>query len=157
MHMHERKEHHVRIDGTLGAFQYFVRGEGAVASTAENYARIMLRFAHWLDDNAVVDDIVFELIVAYRSELMNRGLAPKTVGLELSAIRAYCRWAVQMKRLARDPTIGLKWPKMARRAPRALRGAELNTLLAGTRCAPSRLDTRIVRTLVGSATGGRSC
>lgn len=99
--------------------------------TRERYVSVLTAFARWLDpDDAEVADIVTELIIAYQAELKERGQAKRTIRLTLSAIRAFCRWAIREKLRVDDPTLGVTWPKIPKTRGRALRLAELRQLIA---------------------------
>lgn len=134
----------MRILDCLEAFGQSLIGQ-MERLTIENYVRIMTRFAHWLDpDDAEVSDLHTDLVDAYRIALVARGLKPKTVSLELSAIRRFCRWCVAQRLLLTDPTLPIVWPKMPHTLPRALSSRELDALHAAL-IAPCKQDAKSVR------------
>lgn len=74
-----------------------------------------------------------------------QGRSAGTVRVELSAVRAFCRWAAREGLLADDPTAGLRGPRPPRPIPRHLDADEVDALLAA---APDERATLILRLMV---------
>lgn len=85
------------------------------------------------------------VIRRYLGALAEKGYARRTMARKLSSVRRYFRWAHRTGRCDADPTAGLQAPKLDGRLPRVLHGAELGTLLDGSR--PTLDDDERVRRL----------
>lgn len=68
-------------------------------------------------------------LARYKAALEERGCAPTTTRLYLSAIRSYFRFLVSVGRTTNDPTASLKLPKARGRRTRALSEADALRLL----------------------------
>ena len=71
---------------------------------------------------------------------------PGTLRLEFSVVRTFCRWLVLEGRIRRDPTIGMRAPRVPRAVPRALAAGDVGLALAA--CTNSR-DRLIIWLMVG--------
>ncbi len=92
------------------------------------YLRNIRHFLNWLGADAAVADITEERIEAFQVAMSGRSAS--TIGQHLSAIRSYCRWCQRAGLRSDDPTVGIEWPKRAKRLPRALKRDELRQLEA---------------------------
>jgi integrase len=117
-----------RILEVLPQFEREAQGERIGPGTMRRYQRILRAFARWLDPDAAVGDIDAGFIRAYAGELVRAGRAPRTIRLTLSAIRAFCRWAIRAGLRADDPTLAVVWPKIPKSLPRPLSRDELQRL-----------------------------
>lgn len=109
-----------RILDALPQFAAEEQGARIGPQTMQRYLRILRAFAVWLDDDAAVLDIAADLVRRYQGELAAAGRAPRTIRLTLSAIRAFCRWAIRAQLRADDPTLAVVWPKIPKTRPRPL-------------------------------------
>lgn len=114
------------ILGTLESFAAQLAARKCSARTIDTYGRALARFVASLCDEPTIADIHAESIGRYQVD--RRHLAPATIGKDLSAIRAYCRWCIRAKLRADDPTLELEWPKRSEPIPRALSLRELREL-----------------------------
>jgi integrase/recombinase XerC len=56
-------------------------------------------------------------------------LAPRSVRVELSMVRTFCRWCVEHDLMRRDPTRGIESPRIARLQPRVMGHGSVNEVL----------------------------
>ncbi|HEX4952552.1 MAG TPA: tyrosine recombinase XerC [Thermoanaerobaculia bacterium] len=66
---------------------------------------------------------------AFVASLAKAGLAPKSRGRALAAVKSFCRWACRRGVMAADPARGVKTPKVPKTLPRHLRPGETENLL----------------------------
>lgn len=117
------------ILGTMGSFAADLGNRRRLQPRAvETYCKAVRRFVVWLGDEATVADITFDAIG--RWQLQHGHLAPATVGKELSALRAYCRWCMRAGLRADDPTLEIERPRRHDPIPRALNARDLRKLEA---------------------------
>jgi len=116
-----------RILDTLESFAADLAGKKKLRPRAiETYIRAMRRFAAWLGEESTHAEITEDAIGRY--QIAKSHLAPATIGKELSAIRAYCRFLIRAGLRQDDPTLNLERPRRAEPLPRALSNRDLRLL-----------------------------
>lgn len=106
-----------------------LKAAGRSARTIRSYGDAVSAFAARLGASAGLDRITRQTITQYQTAIGSR--SPKTVGLHLTAIRAFCRWAIDSELRTDDPTARIVWPKQGQRLPgRALSRAQARQLMA---------------------------
>lgn len=115
------------IGRTLDGFAADLAGKKKLRPRAiETYLRAVRRFAAWLGEESTHAEITEASIGRY--QIAKGHLAPATIGKELSAIRAYCRWCIRAGLRHDDPTLNLERPKRPDPLPRALSSRDLRLL-----------------------------
>jgi len=99
------------------------------------YRRDLGAFISWATEFEITEPTAVSRLVVrrYLGALAERNYARRTMARKLSAVRRYFRWAHRTGRCDADPTAGLQAPSLDGRLPRVLHGAELRTLLDGSR------------------------
>jgi integrase/recombinase XerD len=128
------------IVGTLGDFAAYLAAKKVRDRTVDTYRRAVGRFAAYLGDESTIADITAESISRY--QLGRRTRAAATIGKELSAIRAYCRYLIRAHIRADDPTLDMEFPKRRKRLPRPLKKEQLRQLEKILDAPPPTLDVR---------------
>jgi site-specific recombinase XerC len=67
-----------------------------------------------------------------------RHLAPWTLRGEFSIIRRFCRWLLTERIITKDPTTGMRAPRVPTRQPRALRVDQVATVLDASSTSPAK-------------------
>jgi integrase/recombinase XerC len=122
-----------RIDRFL---EHLEHERGLSAHTLRAYRAELEAFhaflAGWLDRPAASvgpEEVDLPALRAHLAALAGRGLARRSQGRAVAALRAFCRWAVRVGELAADPAARLRTPKAPKTLPRHLRPGEVETLL----------------------------
>lgn len=107
-----------------------LKASGRSPRTIRSYVDAVTAFARRLGEGSGLTQVTRQTIAAYQNAIgANRN--PKTVGLHLTAIRAFCRWAIDSDLREDDPTARITWPKVSQRLPgRALTRAQVRQLIA---------------------------
>jgi len=114
------------IAGTLASFAIGLAARKLSSRTVDTYVRSMKTFIGWLGEDATIGQIQADRLLGY--QIHRRHLDAATIGKDLSAIRAYCRWAIRAGLRADDPTLDFVWPKRGQSLPRVLSSDEQRTL-----------------------------
>lgn len=86
-------------------------------------------------------ELDYALLRAYVASLVERGLAPSTIGRKLSALRGYFAYLLSEELVASDPMEKLEAPRAGRPLPEVLTHAEVEKLLGAVRTS-DRFGTR---------------
>lgn len=111
---------------TLPSFAIGLAARKLSPRTIDTYRRSMKTFVTWLCDDATIGAIQPPRLLAYQIFRRDRDVA--TIGKDLSAIRAYCRWSIRAGLRSDDPTMDFVWPKRGTPLPRALSSDEQRKL-----------------------------
>lgn len=103
------------------------------------YLDQMRYFSAWLGPQATMGDITTDTIRQYQ-EQRAQVCSAATVSNTLSVIRSFCKWAMKRRFRADDPTVDLDWPRKRVPAPRALKFAELRSLMLAITNEPAGLS-----------------
>jgi site-specific recombinase XerD len=114
------------IMDTLESFAIGLAARKLSVRTIDTYRRSMKTFVKWLGDDATIGAIQPVRLLAYQIARRDRDAA--TIGKDLSAIRAYCRWCIRAGLRGDDPTLDFVWPKRGTPLPRALSSDEQRKL-----------------------------
>jgi site-specific recombinase XerD len=107
-----------------------LRHRGTAAATRVIYARDVEELARWAAPYALAPaDVDYPWLRRYAAQMAERGLAPRTLARKLAALRACFRVLVEHGRMAANPAELLASPKLPQRLPRALKPADVATLL----------------------------
>lgn len=72
-----------------------------------------------------------DVIRNWMMEEMDRGIAPRSINRQLSALRSFYRFLLRRELVVRDPVFNLKGPKVGKTLPSFVREQEMNALLDG--------------------------
>jgi integrase/recombinase XerD len=89
----------------LAALGRLVEAGELAETTRQTYARGMAKFLTWSDGRESVDA---DLIREWKAALKAAGCKPGTVNTWLAGVRAFFAWALGARRLAYNPTLGIK-------------------------------------------------
>jgi site-specific recombinase XerD len=107
-----------------------LRRRGAAEATRAVYGKDAGEFAAWAATYTLEPgDVDYPWLRRYAARLAERGLAPRTVSRKLAALRALFRVLVEHGVAAANPAELLSSPKLPQRLPRALKPADVSTLL----------------------------
>jgi integrase/recombinase XerC len=129
--------------GWIERFLAHLRTERRLSShTATNYGRDLRALvdfcaAHGLSDWKAVDGQHVRLFAARQH---SRGLGPRSIQRQLSAVRSFFRYLVREGVLTSNPGVDIRAPKVARRLPHTLDTDQMARLLGGK--AETGLDVR---------------
>jgi len=111
---------------TLPSFAIGLQARKLSVRTIDTYRRSLKTFVVWLGDDATIGAIQPARLLGY--QIFRRHLDAATIGKDLSAIRAYCRWCIRAGLRSDDPTLDFVWPKRNDPLPRALSSDEQRKL-----------------------------
>lgn len=124
------------IDECIDAFvQHLVVERGLARNTVESYSRDLKRFADFLEERQhPLEQVESLTVMEFLLFLRERGLASKSSGRSLSALRMFFRFLVRENILKVDPTINIDSPKVRAHLPAVLSVAEVDALLMQPEC-----------------------
>lgn len=106
------------IAGTLESFAIGLAARKLSHRTIDTYCRSVKTFVAWLGMDATIGQIQADRLLMY--QIHRRHLDAATIGKDLSAIRAYCRWCIRSGLRSDDPTLDFAWPARSQGVPRVL-------------------------------------
>jgi integrase/recombinase XerD len=118
---------------------------GLAENTLESYARDLRQFSRFVSAHCAKswENLDRGQILLYLDSLRRQGKSAATVSRSLASIRSFFRFLNREGTLAADPAAHLDTPKIAKRLPRVLSTAEVETLLSRpTLSTPSALRDR---------------
>lgn len=115
-----------QILGTLDSFVMGLVARKLSGCTVDTYRRSLKLFIAWLGEDATIGQMQADRLLAYQVHRRNKDAA--TIGKDLSAIRAYCRWCIRAGLRSDDPTMDFVWPKRNEPLPRVLSSDEQRRL-----------------------------
>ena len=80
-----------------------------------------------------------------------RGLSSRSIALQLSALRSFCRYLLQQQLLTSDPTTGISAPKQAKPLPKNMDVDEISQLLGASDDDPLALRDQAIMELFYSS------
>ena len=120
------------LDDLAAAFRRDLRRLRRAERTITLYGQSIRFFGDWLAGQgrpATLDQLTRHAIVAWLTDLAERGLEPSTLRTRHRGMRRFCRWLAAEGELERAPTEGLDLPDPVDRPPRVLADPELGALL----------------------------
>ena len=110
-----------------GLSPHTVRAYGA---DLEAFTTFLARYQDRPAESLSPADVDLTALRAFLAALSQRGLAKRSQGRAVAALRALFRWAARVGELASDPAARLRTPKAPRTLPEHLRPGEIEALLA---------------------------
>jgi len=132
------------VDELIDKFlNYLLVEKGLSPNTIESYSRDLQKFVLYLEKNNISDlnQVTALEVIDFLLALKSKGLASKTTGRNLSALRTFFKFLLQRNYLSVDPTLNIDSPKIQLRLPSILSIAEVESLL----CQPDVKTTRGLR------------
>jgi len=132
------------VDELIDKFlNYLLVEKGLSPNTIESYSRDLQKFVLYLEKNNISDlnQVTALEVIDFLLALKSKGLASKTTGRNLSALRTFFKFLLQGNYLSVDPTLNIDSPKIQLRLPSILSIAEVESLL----CQPDVKTTRGLR------------
>jgi len=144
---------------TIAEFLDFLQAEKrSSANTVMAYRNDLIQFADFLSANqpesAIWADLTPDEIAAFVKTLDDSGkYKPSTAARKIAALKTLFHWLSQRGQVVDDPTLQLRSPKVAKRAPRLLNEDEVKRLFdaAGRTPAPRSLRDRALLEVIYSA------
>jgi site-specific recombinase XerD len=107
-----------------------LRRRGAADGTRRLYATDVEELARWAARYALAPaEVDYPWLRRYAAQMAERGLAPRTVSRKLAGLRACFRVLVEHGLMEANPADLLASPKLPQRLPRALKPADVSSLL----------------------------
>lgn len=120
------------LDGWVDVYLNHLRVERALAAhTVENYARDLGKFCSFCDEQGVrqAKGLDLALVSGWLRALAAQGLAPRSAGRHLSAVRGFMKFLSNEGAIEHDPTALAARPRFGRRLPRPLSEQEMLRLI----------------------------
>lgn len=116
------------IEELLPAYRAALVARGHRKQGIVRYMDQIKAFARYAGEGATVADITAKLIRRYQEKMSER-CGAGSVSNALTVIRSFCRWCLLEELRDDDPTLKVRWPRLRKPAPRALKRGELRRLL----------------------------
>jgi site-specific recombinase XerC len=122
------------FDESLRKFSRYLQEHDRSQSTIKHYRHDLQQFARWFEQTngcqPTPETITPIDVKEYRFHMQNvKGYKPATINRRLQALRALCRWAVEVGLIATDPTVNIKGIKQQRLGPKALDRTEIHRMM----------------------------
>ena len=112
------------------------------ANTLQSYRRDIVQFQEYLDSKRLVySKIGQQEIKDYIEYLKEIGKKTSTISRNLASIRSFYQYQLRAKKVKKDPTDGMKSPKIEKKAPSVLSSEEVELLLEQ----PKNVDLKGIR------------
>lgn len=133
-------------------FEQWLREQDRSAVTVRGYLADLRQFAQWFEQSngkaLGFEEITPTDVREYRGYLQTvKRCSAATVRRHLMAVRAYCRWGMEIGRIERDPTVRVKMPRDAGLSPGWLSRREQYALVREAERRVSTADTPTRRRL----------
>jgi integrase/recombinase XerC len=118
----------------LQEFTSYLQEHDRSQATIKGYNYDLQQFGRWFEQTngqqPILEAITPVDVKEYRSHMQTmKGFKPATVNRHLRALRAFCRWAVEMGHIATDPTVNIKGVKQQRLDPKTLDRTEIYRMM----------------------------
>jgi len=109
---------------------FLANDKKASSNTLQSYKRDLMQFDDYLVENRLkfmkVDS---EDLNAYFDYLKAQGKKTSTISRSLASIRAFYQYLIKTKKLRKDPSLGVRTPKVEKKVPNILTDKEVELLL----------------------------
>ena len=102
---------------------------GLSEHTLAAYRRDLAGFGAWLGEGRSPGEASREEVLGYLAERVRSGAKPRTLARQLSSLRRFFRFLLDLERIHEDPTREVEAPRLDARLPNALSEAEVEALL----------------------------
>lgn len=99
--------------------------------TVTNYRRALGSLEQQLQEKQLTNwrQLTGDLIKQWVASSRQRGLSPRSIAMQLSSLRSFCKYLIEIKEIKQDPCIGIKAPKQNKPLPKNINVDQLNQLL----------------------------
>ena len=123
-------------------FKFLEEDKKLSSNTLQSYKRDLLQYEKYLRTNKKnYQKMTNEDIEDYINFLTELGKKPSTISRCLASIRSFYQYEVKNKKVKKDPTTGIRAPKIEKRKPSVLTSEEIELLLEQ----PSNIDLKGIR------------
>ena len=110
--------------------------------TLELYRKALEDYALWCGGNP---DLIPSRIREYEGHMIDTGLKPRTVHLQMSALSGYCRYLMKEGVLQSNPVKAVKRPKMEKRLPEYYTESAMDHYLASSEYEATEDDLEVLQ------------
>ena len=111
--------------------EFIEENKKASENTLQSYRRDIVQFSNYLENNKINYLKVSEKeIKEYMEYLKTIGKKSSTISRSLASIRSFYQYLSRMKKVRKDPTVGIQSPKIEKRIPNILSSDEIDLLLS---------------------------
>ncbi|MEF8982415.1 site-specific tyrosine recombinase XerD [Thiohalorhabdus sp.] len=103
---------------------------GLSENTLAAYRRDLARFGAWLEEGSSPADVSREQVLGFLASQVRSGARPRTMARQLSTLRRFFRFLLDIEAITEDPTREVEAPRLDARLPQALSEGEVEALLA---------------------------
>jgi integrase/recombinase XerD len=103
---------------------------GLSENTLAAYRRDLARFQAWLGEGVPLAAVTRERVLGFLAAQVRGGARPRTTARQLSTLRRFYRFLLDIEAIGEDPTREVEAPRLDARLPQALSEAEVEALLA---------------------------
>lgn len=121
----------MKIDHTIEAFINYISTERRLAAaTVEVYSDTLAQFANLLERLEIeeIEQVTAREVRQFQMELMDRGMAPATVGKMLSAMSTWFKFLRRQKWVTTDVMAKITYPKLPKHLPVFYRESEVEKI-----------------------------
>ena len=131
------------MDKQIKLFLDFLENDKKLSlNTLQSYRRDILEYKEYINENDLnYLKITGEDITEYLSSMKKANKKTSTISRNLATVRSFYQFLVKSKKIKKDPTIGVKSPKVEKKAPRILSSKEVELLLDQ----PKAIDLKGIR------------
>ncbi|MBR3512131.1 MAG: site-specific tyrosine recombinase XerD [Clostridia bacterium] len=119
------------MDKQIKLFLDFLENDKKLSlNTLQSYKRDILEYKDYINENGLnYLKISDEDITDYLSSMKKANKKTSTISRNLATVRSFYQFLVKTKKIKKDPTIGVKSPKVEKKAPSILSSKEVELLL----------------------------
>ena len=119
------------MDKQIKLFLDFLENDKKLSlNTLQSYKRDILEYKEYINENGLnYLKISDEDISDYLSSMKKANKKTSTISRNLATVRSFYQFLVKTKKIKKDPTIGVKSPKVEKKAPSILSSKEVELLL----------------------------
>jgi len=119
------------MDKQIKLFLDFLENDKKLSlNTLQSYKRDILEYKEYINENGLnYLKISDEDITDYLSSMKKANKKTSTISRNLATVRSFYQFLVKTKKIKKDPTIGVKSPKVEKKAPSILSSKEVELLL----------------------------
>ncbi len=119
------------MDKQINLFlEFLANDKKASSNTLQSYKRDLVQFDDYLVENRLkYIKVTTEDLNNYFDYLKEQGKKTSTISRSLASIRAFYQYLLKTKKIRKDPSLGVKSPKVEKKIPNILTDKEVELLL----------------------------
>lgn len=111
-------------------FEFLENDKKLSSNTLQSYKRDLKQYEDYMEKNdGKYNKVTADDIKKYIKYLQEIGKKPATISRGLASIRSFYQYEVKNKKIKKDPTDGVKSPKIEQRVPSVLTASEIEVFL----------------------------